>query len=118
MTNAIISKGILKYTGGQSYVKQVTVTFISDEVQGIDPFIHKRYNTEASSGDNGYYDPAENHVKAKGDYSTVIIQGSTWALIDAIVQDLIIELKTKFENLRDSNDLASAPNEQIIDLNL
>jgi len=116
MFEAQISKGYYKRRGtSNDFIKAVTLTLVTDEIQGITTFPQKRYDADLTSGGN-FYDPAESHVKLDGEYNSVEIVGSVWADINAIVTDLLSELNTKVQTWRTANDAINIPNAIIDDL--
>jgi len=102
-----ISAGNIRRRSG--WIKSQTLTFVSDTINDISPFVVKHLNP-------ALFDPANDYVSGNGEFSSLTVSGSTWAEIDTVVQALKTEFNAKFSAFSSAQDLASAPVGEIINL--
>jgi len=104
MTNLIVSKGyILK--AENSFIKRITISLSSDDIQGINVFNHKHVNS------NGSFAP---YISASGVANTITITGSTWSDINNLKNLIVAEFTEKFNAFKNSQDFENIPTQEII----
>ena len=109
MNNLNISQGRIQKRGG--WIKFVEIAFSSDVVENLFPFTEKRLNPQN-------YNSGTSYISANGSHMILTVTGDTWAEIDVIVQDIILDFQTKYTAFKNAQDLISSPVANNIDLDL